>query len=406
MANPIYDLLVANPSAFVAPIYKRGFPSSPWTTLINRETWPLGVADTINLLTTERQAPTANPTWTDMITIVDGADAGLCIPTAAQIGFGETYRPLTLSRMALESRRFCAENSRNTWELREQLAAVINTLVDYVKIVWQMKHRTDYYTSCRHKCALLSTGLDDAWTSAADIAAAYPSDSASTHSLLTLGALDRIKEQAIWDGATDSALGKEDNMPIFTIICSFETREHILTLNHARRDDIRWGAPNLLLAPFGVSGSYKGYYFLCDPFPRRFNADGVGGYTEVLPWSSVAVWTNQAKTNHTKVELNANYLTAAFEETLWFDPSVYTEMVPGAIPQYDKFNWAPQDYVGNWSPRNILSEDKNPDGNLVYMRGILGSGRKYVHPERGWAIIHKRCYPALNPETVCPTTVT
>lgn len=399
--NTITDYVIREQGRFVPEIYNRRFPRSPWMTLIPRGTWPAGRGDSLNILTYERMAPVTNPTWTTMAT-VSVAEGGLCLPVADKIKVGNTVRSMSLSRYVLEGPDFCAEDSRNAFELSTQLNDIYEILSDYAMKVWEMKHRSDYFTYCRHKIAITGTTLDDAWTTALDIPTAYPNDAAGAMSILTLGALDRMKAKLIRDGAGESVLGKENNLPILTVICSYETFDNILTLNTERRQDIRWGEPNKLLAPFGVAGSYKGYYFLCDPYPRRFTNVG-GVFTEVLPFTIVTTWTNQGK--GIKVEVNSAWEAADFEESAIFDPTVYTELVPEAVgAPAAMFKWTPQNYTGQWKIQNILDRTCNPDGTILYHRGIFGSAAQPVHPERGCCFVHRRCDPALNAVTSCPTT--
>lgn len=394
----ITDYVQRESGRFFPEIHKRSFPLSPWLTLVPRGTFPKAMGESLNILTYERQAPVANPTWVAMA-VVDGAQGGLCLPTADKVGLGNTVRSVTLSRYVLEGPDFCSEEMRSPFELQQQLNAITKTLADYTQKVWEMAHRTDYFTYCRHKVAVLDSGPTDAYTNAGDIPAAYPATSASTHSQLTLGVLDKYKAILIRDGASESVLGKENNMPILTVMASWEVIENILTQNGERRDDIRWGQPSLLLAPFGVVGSYKGYYFLCDPWPRRFTAGAQGTYTEVLPWSTVAVWTNQGK--GTKVEANPLYQTADFEETVIFDPTVYTELVPDAVGAVGEFAWTPQNYTGRWKIMNIISRDCNPDGTILYHRAIMAKAPMPINPERGVAFVHLRCDPPLGLITAC-----
>jgi hypothetical protein len=67
----------------------------------------------------------------------------------------------------------------------------------------------------------------------------------------------------------------------------------------------------------------------------------------------------------------------------------------------EKFEFNAVNYMGNWKVMNIAHRTDNPDGNIIYHRGILAAGSMPVHPERGVAFLHKRCDPALDLVTSC-----
>jgi hypothetical protein len=199
------------------------------------------------------------------------------------------------------------------------------------------------------------------------------------------------------DGANQSALGYENGRPILTVIASGETINDIIRQNADRREDLRWGAPNKLLAPFGVVGSLWGYYFIEDPFPRRFSCSN-GVYTEIPPFVA------DAASKGNKSEINPDYETAELEESFIFDPTVFTQLIPEPIVRpHPKFQFDPVNYTGMWKAMNIQDRVCNPDGNIIYHRGIMAAASEPVHPERGVAFVHRRCDPACEIVTTCST---
>jgi len=153
------------------------------------------------------------------------------------------------------------------------------------------------------------------------------------------------------------------------------------------RQDLRWGMPSDLLKMYGVQRDYRGFFHVIDEYPRRFTYSA-GTYTEVPAFS------NTAATKGTKSQINPAWEAAIFEESFIFDPTVFTSLIPAPItnPAPD-FQFDPVTYLGDWRLKNIPNRDCNPDGNIVYHRGILAHAPDPVHPERGFGFIHLRCDP-------------
>src|SRR6185436_4884245 len=104
-------------------------------------------------------------------------------------------------------------------------------------------------------------------------------------SILTQGVLNRWRIRLLRDGAVTSALGMENGSPILTLIVSAETSEDLIFRNADIRQDLRWGKPNELLAPFGVDRSYRGFYHLIDNYPIRGVCTG-GVFTEIAAFTA------------------------------------------------------------------------------------------------------------------------
>lgn len=392
-APAIIDYLQRETGRFGDDIYKRMFATSPWLTLIQRDTWPDELGEVISNLTYERQAPTdAEPTWTETA-IVDGAEGGLCLPAATKLKFGSTSRTYRLARRILEGPDICVENIRSSFQLRKQLDSAFDSIANYARTEWEIRDRHEYFRGCKHKVVVKAASLASTSTQAAT----YPAETAGA--LLTQGMLNKWKMKLIRDGAAQSAMGKADGAPILTLICSAETSEFLLRLDDDDRDDLRHGKPSELLAGIGVERAYRGFFHVIDPYPRRFSESG-GVYTEVPAF----VETSPTKGSGTDVNPDWEDLTAApYEETFIFDPTVFKQLVPKPITAPGgTFKFDPIKYTGSWSLKNIIDRQDNPDGTIVYHRGHLWAASEPVHPERGVAFVHKRCDPAQNFVTTCP----
>lgn len=392
--DPITDYLVRETGRYMNDeIFERVFPVSPWMRIIQRDVFPRGMGETINNLTYERNAPSvAEPTWTQ-IQVSDGAEGGACLPATEQVSVGSTTRSFSIFRRALEGPRFCAEEIRTPFEVQRQLERITDVLAQRTRIEWEIRDRHEYFRNCQYKVVLDGdpASSDDTMTDSYDNVAG----AACPTSTLTQGFLNRWYLELIRDGAAMTALSNADGAPILTLITSHETSHDLIRQNTAIRDDFRWADPGELLKPLGVRREYQGFFHLVDPMPRRFTCtDGV--FTQVAPY----VESNADKGK--KYDVNPSWKTAPYEESFIFDPSVFTQRVPEPITNpAPGFNFDPVRYTGTWDIKNIPDEKCNPDGNILYHRGILAAASEPVHPERGVAFIHKRCDPAANQRTSC-----
>lgn len=388
----ITDIVVRESGRYLADeIYKRNFARSPWQTLVRRGEYPKGLGDTINVLTYERSAPTdAAPTWSTVATN-DGDEGGACLPPVTKVGIASTTRNFNLARRALEGPDFCAEDLRTPFELAQQLNAVTDILAEYVLLEWDIRDRHEYFRLCQRKVVIDGCPPTETNTTATT----YPAACAT--SILTQGILNRYKVKLFRDGANQSALGRMDGAPVLTLICSAETSDNLIFVNSDIRQDLRDGNPSELLKAIGVERSYRGFFHVIDSYPRRFSCDQ-GAYTEIAAFSLAAA------TKGNKAEVNSSWETASYEETFIFDPTVFTQLIPRPVVNpADKFTFDPVTYTGIWSVKNVPDRVCNPDGNIIYHRGILAAGSMPVHPERGVAFVHLRCDPACNLVTECPS---
>lgn len=268
---------------------------------------------------------------------------------------------------------------------------IADHLADYTILEWEIRDRHEYFRNVKRK-VVITAGCPPT-DSNTEGTTTYPSTCPSGK--LSLGILDRYKMKLFRDGANRSALGYENGAPILTVILSSEAFQGILKDNAERRQDLRWGAPNKLLAPFGVQGSLWGYYFIEDPYPRRFTCSN-GTFTEV------PAFTSTAASKGVKAEVNSDWETAPYEESFVFDPTVFTQLIPEpVVAPHPKFRFDPVTYTGLWSVRNILDKRCNPDGNILFHRAIMAAASEPVHPERGIAFVHLRCDPSCEIVATC-----
>lgn len=347
------------------------------------------MGEEISLLVYERNAPTvANPAWSSMA-IGDGNEGGNCLSPAEKLKVGNTVRTYNLERRILEGPDICVETIRSSFALREQLEGMMKAIAERVQLEWVLKNRLEYFLGCKYKVVLTASSINQTATQATS----YPAADGDT--VLNQGVLDTYRLKLMRDGVGQSAMGKVNNSPILTLITSAETSEQIMKADGDLRSDLREGNPNMLLQQLGVEKQLKGFFHVIDPYPRRFTYSG-GVYTEV------PAFVDSAATKGFKSEVNSSWETATHEESFIFDPTVITQLIPKPITApHSKVQFDPISYNGTWKLMNIPHKTDNPDGTIVYHRGILAAGAKPNNPQRGVAIMHKRCGPELNWTTTC-----
>lgn len=373
-------------------IRSRFFARSPIIRLQPRGVVPQGLGDSWNILTYERSAPTdAEPQWQDvLLSNMDGGEGGMCLPPVTKVGVASTTRSFNMQRIALEGPDFCAEQLRGPFELMSQLNAITKILGEYSRLLWENRYRHNYFRLAQTKVVVDGCPPTESTTGALTYPATCPT------SILTQGILDRYAAQLIRDGADEGALATDNGYPLLTLITSWETSRNLIFLNADIRQDIRYATPNELLKPFLTNKRiYSGFIHVIDPYPRRFTCAG-GVYTEIPPFILTAASKGQ------KAVLNPSYRTAPYEETVIFDPTVYTSLIPRPITNpAPKFTFDPVNYVGEWEVKNIEDRKCNPDKNIIYHRGILAEAPMPGSPERGVAFVHLRCDPACSLATSC-----
>lgn len=377
--------LWAESGRFYTPlINRRVFPRSILMNLVRRGAWTPEMGVQLTTLQYERSAPIENPTWSDITTIPDGQEGGNCLPPTTRINIASTTRTFNLSRIAFRGPDICNIDIMPSFALRSQLQNSVEVLVDYIRLVWEIHYREEFF-----KYAQTKVVLDDCTnpTTTTTMAATYPAAQASQP--LHLAILRQLSIDLMRDGAGAEALlrGGGGN-PLLTVLVSSETRGNIVRQNPNIRDDIRWSNQNsMLVRGFGVTEAFGDFVFLVDSFPRRFSYSG-GVYTKIPPFSLTSASRGQ------KAIVSSAWKTATYEESTIFDPNVVTFLIPTPPTNpHPQVRFDPVNYTGDLRLMNILDETCNPNGTVVHHRMELMAASMPNEPERGVAIVHLRCAP-------------
>ena len=402
--------ILVNEAGRIGPdIYTKSLNTSAWINLAQRGSFPDEMGDVINVLTWERSLPGngGGLTWTDINTqtyfdnaSADGsptafASPNSCLPTPAVIGFGQTVRSYGLKQAAVHSPKICVHDLRFAAKRKDQLTAMFNILKDNTKWAWETYYRSAYADLAEHKVVVTTslTNVDGAETWPTPVVGTV---AAMRH--LSQGILDRIYLKLVREGA--EPWGMENGRPVFAVVLSPEAQEFLFRgiggLN--LRDDFRYNNSrvNELLAPLGVERSYKGWFYLVDMFPRRFNVTETAPSSGVYQWTEILPFIPQEATNGRKFVLNSEYELADVEEAYVYVREAMEFQVPKPITAPGGgTSFTVQNYMGDFRWMNILHETDNPDGTIGRFRGVLSCATKPVAPDLATVIRFRRCAPSV-----------
>jgi hypothetical protein len=369
------------------------------------------MGDSVSVLVYERSLPynsdgTIKTAWTNLASSAayntGGTGNGNAIaPDGGTIQFGQTVRTYNLQHTSLNSPDISLNDLRFPLKRKEQLSNIMSILTESTAEVWIQRYRDEYTRLAQNKCTATtanstSTGEDYALGIArlTDGNFPLPSSTGSENLELTQGMLDRIYLNLIRDGAGANAYDRVNGAPVFLAIMSPEASDALIRANADIRQDFRWSnRVNELLAPLGITRTYRNFHHMIDPFPPRWDVVS-GAWVRRRPFVPVANDLGDTLTHAGprgfKYELNADYLNAAYEDTILFVPEVFTSLVAKPISAAGAMEFSPQNYRGEFTWRNIPDRTNNPDGTIGFFRAIFASGSKPVHPQQGYVIRHKR----------------
>jgi len=374
-APDLNDLLARNEIALAGQIYKSSINDSIWNALVRKSPWPNGMADTLQVLTVERNLPANIDTWTPL---TPNEDSNTCVPIADVVPRGNTTRSYSLEQKAIESEDICVNDTRNAFSVSDQIRHMFEGLRDVISYTWKRKAQLDYTRISEHKI-VATNGLPESSSHMPTLAAT---------SLLTQKILNKIYVQLIANSAQrdGGSLGMQDGRPQFILVTDMETSDDILREDSTNAAFLYNGkrVPELL-APLGVDRAFRGFYHTIDNLPRRFNFTA-GAWVEVLPYVTTAA------TKGVKAALNPDYLSAPFTDSYVFLPTVFEFVVPNSIGSVGSgTQFAAQEYIGKMKWLNIADREVNPDNSYGFYRAVLQSGSKPIKPQFGFVIRHLRC---------------
>lgn len=372
-------------------LWQRSSRKRPIVGLIgaDRGTWQHGMGVTVSNMTFERSLSTStSDPWTT-IAPSDGASVNACLPPVTTVTFGQTQQNMTPKTMALETEYFCIRDILFAWQFAKSLNAVKNVLTDRTSWEWARKWTADYYDVAGHNLTTRVGGAFDNGSSG------YSTANPPT-ATLDFGTLEMIYQSQYREGMSVQRYTREDtNAMAGEIIMGDEQYKNLLRQNPVLANQINYAymgakGDNPLL-PSGIERRRKlfdNWVIYTDPYPRRFALTG-GVYVEI------PVWVSSSTTKGNKQTINPAWEAAPYEEVIVYHNDVmrslaYNTMTnPAPGWQFNAVN-----SMGDWSVRNILERDCNPDGDQIFWRAVFGDVTEPVNPAVGYTILTLRCnYP-------------
>jgi len=411
-AVDLEQLLIKESNRIGPDIYRKTVDQSPWLKLVKQDAWPDEMGDTVSVLVYERSLPynsdgTIKTAWTNLASnqLYNEAAANpvgssnAIAPDGGTIQFGQTLRTYNLQHTALNSPDISLNDLRFPLKRKEQLSNIMSILTESTSEIWIQRYRDEYTRVAQNKVTATTANASGSPDYALGVArltgSSFPGPSGNTaeNLELTQGILDRIYLNLIRDGAGVNSYDRVNGAPVFLAIMSPEASDALIRANADIRQDFRWSnRVNELLAPLGVTRTYRNFHHMIDPFPPRWDFV-TGVWTRRRPFvaatNDLGDSLNGAPRGF-KYELNTDYLNAAYEDTIIFVPEVFTSLVPRPIGSTGEMSFNPQNYRGEFTWRNIPDRQYNPDGTIGFFRAIFASGSKPVHPQQGYVIRHKR----------------
>jgi len=281
MALSLNDKLARNTSNLAGKIYSTTVNTSVWNKMVPKEEWQGGLSDSQRVLTVERNLPANIDEWTNVT--VNNGSTNTCALAADIIPRGNTERSYALVAKAQESDRICVNDTRNAWQVEEQIAKMFNNLKRVVAYTWKRRAMTEYTRIAANK-VIATHGLPYNDTDFPGIAAT---------STLTQKILNIYYQYLLQLGAPEDGgmIGRMDGRPQFILITDMATSDEIMR-EDGNVNAFLWNDARVkeLLGPLGVDRSFRGFTHVVDTLPRRYTFAG-GVYTEVQPYEEVAAST-------------------------------------------------------------------------------------------------------------------
>ena len=362
--------------------HRLGLFKDPYLRFVTQSAFPDFMGAVITNTIAQRTVATGSG-WEDVgVTGVSG-ETNSCLAPVKKVGYAFDQKTFKLRHQAIESDWICLEDVRTSAFPIDDVNNYIKILADNVNKEWIERYDNDYYAAVTK--VSVEPGLAE---STGTTFGSLPNPT----SVLTIGVLRELYDRLYQNNAGDDGDAvTDDGSPVFNVFAERATIENLIKLNEDVRQDIRWSdRVNDLLGANGSSllpkKAYGGFVFHSRPFPKRFNDDGAGGYTEVAPYVSTT-----GATKGTKFIINPAYKAAKYTSTVIFHPKAVEWLVPNPNLKVGKLVYDAQNYRGDFKWINEWDKNCNPDKNSGYWRAKMACAAKQIFPEFGFYILHLRC---------------
>jgi hypothetical protein len=376
--------------------HRLGLYKDPYLRFVTQSAFPDNMGAIVKNTIAQRTVAVGSG-WEDIgVTGVSG-ELNSCLAPVKTVSYAFDQKEFKLRHQAIESDWICLEDVRTSAFPIDDVNNYIKILADNVNKEWIERYDNDYLAFSTK--VSVEPGLSES-TSTSGFTSALPAPT----SVMTMGVLRELYDRLYQDNAGDDGDAvTDDGSPVFNVFAERATIENLIKLNDDVRQDIRWSdRVNDLLGANGSSllprKSYGGFVFHSRPFPKRFNDNGSGGFTEVLPYVSGGASVN----GKNKYIINPAYKAAKYTSTVIFHPKAMEWLVPNPNLKVGKLVYDAQNYRGDFRWINEYDKNCNPDKNSGYWRAKMACAVKQIFPQWGYYILHLRCNLASDLVT-CPT---
>jgi len=373
--------------------HRLGLFKDPYLRFVTQSAFPDNMGKTVTNTIAQRTVATGSG-WEEIGVTGESGQDNSCLAPVKKVGYAFDQKTFSLRHQAIESDWICLEDVRTSAFPIDDVNNYIKILADNVNKEWIERYDNDYYATVTK--VSVEPGLAE---STGTSFGSLPSPT----SVLTIGVLRELYDRLYQNNAGDDGDAvTDDGSPVFNVFAERATIENLIKLNEDVRQDIRWSdRVNDLLGANGSSllprKAYGGFVFHSRPFPKRFNDNGAGGYTEVAPYVSTT-----GATKGTKFIINPAYKAAKYTSTVIFHPKAVEWLVPNPNLKVGKLVYDAQNYRGDFRWINEFDHACNPDKNSGYWRAKMACAAKQIFPDFGFYILHLRCNLA-NDLVACPS---
>jgi hypothetical protein len=351
-----------------------------------RGAWQDGMGVVVSNVTQARNFPLDAVASRTAVSVSDAIATSACDPPIVTLVDGQIVQPYRLNHLNIQTQDYCIKDIRYDWQFERVMAARRKQLADISSWVWADWFTKDYVDIAGHNITQQLGGFTDNGSSG--YSAAAPPTAA-----LSVGTLEEISQQMFNDGDQPLGFDMDTQEPIEGLIIGKSTADMLFRTNPELLTSLRYGwmgkegdAPNLPSGQARKRKTFAGWFFIYDPYPRRFNLVG-GAYVQQQPWVSTSA------SKGTQQIANPGYKYAQYEEVIPYNRSNYRSLAFNTMGNPSPgWKFDPVNYYGEFQALNILNKECNPRGEKLFWDAVFMDAAEPLNPNGvGFSILVKNC---------------
>lgn len=335
-----------------------------------------------------------------------GEEEDACSYNPPIVGYGFEEKMYTIYETTRRTETICLRDLVYKWQFENQLRMIFNSLSDITLGVWEKFLRETYVNFCTK--LIVAEGfpqfsvdnsvnangvMDNAGLRQLDISSV---SSASQIGLLTQKALDYQYQYLARQARSGKSGSSKGDMPVFTLVTSFETSTEIVENDVTYRTDRRYipGKEDYLLDGYGTIEGFKNFAHIHDLETPRYKLAANGTKLErVYPFEFSP--TNIGDQCH----VNREYVRAEFELSIIFLKEVFKGLIPENPQSVAGASFGGCSNLGEFKWLNIQSETTNllKENGFMFAR-FNASPEPLDQVDNALCLLHRR--PSYVPITL------